>query len=221
MVTFVTEARQVSVPSWVTDLDAFRRWADTDDFPETGHVWFLKGEVWIDVSKEQIYTHGLVKTKITIVVGGLVDRENLGLFLVDGPLLTNVQADISGNPDAIFVANDTLESGEVRLIEGAEEGFVELEGSPDMVLEVISASSVHKDDVVLRQAYWEAGIKEYWLVDVRKAPLRFDILRHTAKGYAAARKQGGWVRSAVFGRSFRLRQRKSALGHPDFVLEVR
>jgi hypothetical protein len=44
------------------------------------------------------------------------------------------------------------------LIEGKEEGHVELEGSLDMVLEVVSASSVHKDTVVLRRAYWQAGM---------------------------------------------------------------
>src|SRR5205814_3191780 len=100
-------------------------------------------------------------------------------------------------------------------------GYVELEGSPDMVLEVISRSSVHKDTVVLRQAYWESEIREYWLVDVRREPLKFDILRHTAKGYAATRKQDGWIKSAVFGKSFQLTQGKSALGHPEFTLAVR
>ena len=41
------------------------------------------------------------------------------------------------------------------------------------------------------------------------------------KGYAAARKQDGWMKSAVFGQSFRLSQEKDALGHPLFTLEVR
>src|SRR5437879_5526087 len=81
----------------------------------------------------------------------------------------------------------------------------EVEGAPDMVLEVVSRSSVQKDTVILPKAYWEAGVREYWLVDARKAPLRFDIFRHTAKGYASTRKQaGGGVKSALFGRVFRL-----------------
>ena len=96
-----------------------------------------------------------------------------------------------------------------------------MEGSPDMVLEVISDSSTRKDLVVLRQAYWEAGVREYWLVDARRGPLKFDILRRTAKGYAATRKQDGWLKSAVFGKAFRLAQRRNARGHPEFTLEVR
>src|SRR2546427_408973 len=46
MVTFIDESNQVSVPSWVTDLASFRAWADADDFPEEGRIWYLKGEVW-------------------------------------------------------------------------------------------------------------------------------------------------------------------------------
>jgi Uma2 family endonuclease len=221
VVTFIDESNQVSVPGWVVDLESFRRWADGDDFPEHARIWYLKGEVWIDMSKEQIFSHLAIKQEFNIVLGSFVKAGNLGLFLPDGLFLSNVHADVAGNPDGTFIATNTLESGDVRLIEGAEEGYVELEGSPDMVLEVISRSSVHKDTVVLRQAYWEAEIREYWLVDVRREPLKFDILRHTAKGYAATRKQDGWLKSAVFGKSFQLTQGKSALGHPEFTLAIR
>ena len=89
------------------------------------------------------------------------------------------------------------------------------------MLEIISRGSVKKDRVTLRQAYWEAGVREYWLVDARKEPLSFDILRHTAKGYKAARKQDGWVKSSVFGKAFRLTQEPDALGHPEYTLAVR
>src|SRR5256885_8764701 len=53
-----------------------------------------------------------------------------------------------------------------------EEGYLELEGTPDMVLEVVSESSVQKDTKRLRQLYWQAGIREYWLVDARREPDR-------------------------------------------------
>jgi Uma2 family endonuclease len=90
-----------------------------------------------------------------------------------------------------------------------------------MVLEVVSASSEEKDTVVLRDLYWRAGVKEYWLVDPRGDDLAFDILRHGAKGYATARKQGGWLKSAVFGRSFRLTREVDRTGLPACTLAVR
>jgi Uma2 family endonuclease len=221
MITFVSEADRISVPPWIVDLASFRRWVASDDFPDSGRIWFLKGEVWIDMSKEQIFTHVQVKTEITVVLGGWVKTNQLGLFLADGAMLTNMSADISGVPDAVFVSKVSLQADRVRFVEGGEEGYVELAGAPDMVLEVISRSSVHKDTVVLRDAYWEAGIREFWLVDARGEAPTFDILRHTPKGFSATRRQGGWLKSAVFGKAFRLTRQTNALGHPEFTLEMR
>ena len=90
-----------------------------------------------------------------------------------------------------------------------------------MVLEVVSSSSVEKDTIILRDLYWQAGIREYWLVDARGENPIFDILRHTAKGYVATSKQRGWMKSVLFGKSFRLTQNKDALGHPEYTLGVR
>jgi Uma2 family endonuclease len=221
MTTSIHEPVVVRVPEWVVDLESFRRWADADDFPEKGRIWFLKGGIWVDMSKEQVFTHGAVKTEMAAVLSTLVKRERLGRFWCDGVFLSNVAADIAGKPDGIFVSRKALQTDQVRLVEGMEEGYPELEGSPDMVLEVVSRSSVHKDTVTMRQAYWEAGVREYWLVDVRQEPLRFDILRHTAPGYVATRRRDGWLKSAVFGRSFRLTQEPNGLGHPEYTLAVR
>ncbi|MCC6419213.1 MAG: Uma2 family endonuclease [Gemmataceae bacterium] len=135
-------------------------------------------------------------------------------------LLSNLDAEFTCQLDGTFVSFEGLRE-RVRLIEGAKEGHLELEGAPDMVLEVVSASSVQKDTVELRERYWKAGIAEYWLVDARGKRLAFDILRHTAKGYVATRRQGGWLRSAVFGRSFRLTRQDDPLGNPEYSLEIR
>jgi Uma2 family endonuclease len=211
-----------SVPAWVVDLDSFCRWVESDDVPEKLRVWYLKGEVWIDMSKEEVNTHVLLKSRFFIVLGSLVDAGRLGRFYPDGLFLRNNAADVAGNPDATFVSTAALQAKRVRPIRGKKGGIVGLEGSADMVLEVVSPSSVRKDTVVLKQAYWEAGVREYWLVDARREPLTFDIFRRTAKGYTATRKQDGWLKSLVFGKSFRLTQEvDAALGDAVFILEVR
>jgi Uma2 family endonuclease len=109
----------------------------------------------------------------------------------------------------------------VRLVEGEKEGYLELAGTPDMVLEIVSTSSVEKDTETLRMLYWRAGIPEYWIVDARGECLEFDILRLHSDGYAAVRKRGGWLKSRVFGRSFRLTQRVDDEGNPEYSLLVR
>ncbi len=221
MYTILTEGQEVDIPSWVVDLPSFRRWSDQDDFPDTGRIWFFQGKVWLDISKEQLFTHIQVKDQFTQVLVRLARKFKLGLYFSDGLLLTNVSADISGNPDGTFISKESLATGGVRLLEGAKGGYTEVEGSPDMVLEVVSRSSVRKDTEALRQAYWDAGVQEYWLVDARRPALRFEIFRHTAKGYVSVAKQAGWLRSKVIGKSFRLRQTKGPLGYPEFTLAVR
>jgi Uma2 family endonuclease len=216
-----TEGAEITIPDWVVDLESFRRWIDDEDLPEKASISYLNGGVWIDMSKEQVFTHVLVKTEISSGLRALVKEHGSGLFLGDGVRLTNIEANFSVKPDATFGSNESLSSGRVKLVEGIEEGYLELEGTPDMVLEVVSPTSERKDTEVMRRKYAEGGIQEYWLVDARKEPLSFDILRLTSRGYVATRKQQGWVRSAVFDRSFRLTRKTTALGHPDFTLEMK
>ncbi len=221
MVNIITDAEQLAVPAWVSDLESFRRWIDDRSVPEKARTWFYAGEVWVDMSKEQVFSHVLVKTKIAAALTALVDTDRLGMYLVDGVRLSHPGADLSVRPDGMFVGNTTLASGSVKLVEGMEEGYLELEGTPDMVLEVVSPTSVRKDKVLMRRAYWTADIPEYWLVDARQAPLTFEILLRKPRGYVPARKREGWARSPVFGKSFRLVQGTGPLGHPNYTLEMR
>lgn len=214
------EDDEVRVPDWVVDLESFRRWTDDDSFPERGHVSYLKGEVWVDMSKEQLFTHNGVKTEYTIVLGGIARTERRGRYFTDGAFLTSVEADVSNQPDGCYVSFESIAEGRVRVVEGVTAGHVELEGAADMVLEVVSASSVEKDTVILRRAYAEAGVREYWLVDARQSPPRFDILRRSKKGLTAVRKQAGWLYSDVFARWFRLTQAAGEDGFPSFTLQV-
>jgi Uma2 family endonuclease len=217
----VVVADQVRIPSWVNDLESFRRWARSDAYPERGWVSFLDGEIWVDTHMEQLFSHNRVKTCFTVALGSLVEAEQLGYYFSDRASLSHEGANLSTEPDGTFCSIDAVENKRVLLVEGVEEGYVELEGTADMVLEVVSTYSVRKDTKVLRNLYWKAAVPEYWLVDARKTPLQFDILRWTARGYATTRRQQGWLGSKVFGRSFRLETEPDRLGHPRYVFRSR
>jgi Uma2 family endonuclease len=212
-------ADQARIPDWIIDLESFRRWAHSDEFPEWGQFSYLDGELWVDPSMEQLFSHNLVKTEISAVLATLVRA--LGYFFSDRARLTTPEAGLSTEPDGLFAFWETVRIGRLRLVEGARGGYVELEGTPDMVLEILSRSSKRKDTVKLRELYGRARIPEYWLVDARGASPRFDIFRHTPKGYVTTRRQQGWLRSAVFGRAFQLTQGTDPLGHPRYTLAVR
>lgn len=220
MISVHVYSDSVRVPAWIHDLESFRRWMRSDEAPERTPVFFLAGEVWLDMSKEQFFSHNQLKKVFSGVLWRL-ERQARGRYIPDGMLITNEAADLSGNPDGAFVSNASIRNGRVQLIEDQEDGFVELEGTPDMVLEIVSDSSVEKDTEVLRDLYWKAGIREYWLVDARGERLDFQILKQAAHGYSSVRKVAGWLKSSVFGKSFRLTRRTDELGHPDFRLHVR
>lgn len=211
----------VAIPAEVADLNSFCDWAISDRFPG-GQYSYLRGAIWVDLSMETLYTHNQVKAEFTEVLRALVKSSDLGRFIPDGMLLRNTEADLSTEPDGMFVSYAALQSGRVRRIERKASDYLELEGTPEMVLEVVSETSVHKDTEELRELYWHAGILEYWLVDARATTPRFELLRHGRKGYTSTRKQaGGWMQSNVFGRAFQLTQTVDPLGDPLYVLNVR
>jgi Uma2 family endonuclease len=221
MSMLMTELSEVPIPDWVIDLSSFRKWVHSPAVPEDLKVFWIGGEVWVDMSKEQIFTHVYVKGEIVRVLGNLVIGTDLGRVFLDGALYTNDDADIAVNPDGLFVSRAARREGRVKYVRGSEGGHVEIQGTPDMVLEVVSRSSVIKDTERLFDGYWKAGIPEYWLVDARKSPARFDIYRHSAEGYVATRRRDGWLKSTVFGRQFRFVEGNDEFGDPAYSLEVR
>jgi Uma2 family endonuclease len=97
-------------------------------------------------------------------------------------------------------------------IEGSDR-LVEVRGSPDLVCEIVSKGSVRKDTVQLKKAYFDAGIREYWLIGARAKLLDFQILTRGKKGYAAIKPDAeGFLRSPVLRRHFRIIRRQNQLG---------
>lgn len=46
-----------------------------------------------------------------------------------------------------------------------------VEGAPDLIIEVLSKSTMSKDQIIKLSKYWRAGVREYWIVD----PYRSEI----------------------------------------------
>jgi hypothetical protein len=212
---------QVRLPANLTDLDAFRRWARSEDCPEKGHFGFLNGILWVDLSMEQYHTHNQVKNEFNRSLGNLVRDLGTGRYLCDGMLLTIPGVSLSTIPDGLFHTYAARHSGRVRLIPNARNvGGIELEGVPEMVLEVVSDSSVEKDNITLPGLYLAAGIEEFWRADAR-GELSFEIFYLTNGNYVCTRQPDGWCRSPLFGRDFQLTQATDPLGEPLFTLQVR
>jgi Uma2 family endonuclease len=100
--------------------------------------------------------------------------------------------------------------------------FIEVEGPPELVVEIVSDSSVKKDTQRLLAAYYQAGVEEYWLVDARVEPLLFCINRRGSSSYEpVVADAAGYQRSAVLGCGYRLLRRQTAPGRLAFDLLTR
>jgi Uma2 family endonuclease len=213
-------SESIQIPLWVINNNTFLRWACSDEFPERGRLSFLNGEVRVDMSPEELYTHNRLKGEFATALTTVVKGNRLGQFFHDRTLLTHRAIGLSTEPDGMFISFDSIRSKRVRKVRGAVRGYKAWAGSPDMVLEVVSDSSVYKDTVELKSLYWEAGIAEYWLVDGRQGE-DFAIFRHQRTGYAPATKRAGWHKSEVFHSWFKLGRRTDEVGDPEYNLEIR
>ena len=156
------------------------------------------------MSPEEVRTHNSAKRDLIVDLTLETRRRNLGDVFIDGVLLVNKAADLATEPDLIFCRWETLQSGRASLMERQPGSGrqVELHGSPDLVVEIVSRSSVKKDKKDLREAYFRADIPEYWIVDARKK-LSFEILNWHTEGYrpapmdAAGRRQSQVLQSLV------------------------
>lgn len=214
--------KAIEVPASAHTYQGFREWTLSDDFPEQGRITYIAGRVYVDLTMEELEGHNKAKTVVSRELSLLTDREDLGEFYSDGTRVANPEADVSNEPDAVFCLWETLESGRAVLVPKTSdaEQYMLVEGTPDVVVKIVSDSSVTKDKGELRDSYHKAGIPEYWLIDARKR-LEFQILLWSPAGYQPAPGQSGWQKSRVFGRQFRLSRRKARLGHWKYQLEAR
>src|SRR5689334_17519552 len=94
---------EICIPASARTLDGFRAWCASGEFPEPKRISFIHQEIVIDMSPEEPETHNKVKTVLTRVISGIVEDRELGTFYSDGMLLTNETAEVSTEPDAMFV----------------------------------------------------------------------------------------------------------------------
>ncbi|MCI0683238.1 MAG: Uma2 family endonuclease [Gemmataceae bacterium] len=212
-----------TIPETARTLQGFREWSWSKNYPQHGRISYLGGEIVVDMSKERAECHVKVKAELYRVLTNLTAEQDLGEFFTDGMGVTNVAANVSHVPDAVFVSWQSYELGRVHKVpsKAAAGDYVELEGSPDWILEVVSPSSVYKDTERLPKLYHRAGILEYWLVDARGDKIDFQIYRWEAKAYVPQSSRGGWQVSPVFGRHFRLKRAKNRIGDWHYDLEMK
>ncbi len=70
MASSVVFEDRIEIP-YFRSLAEFRQWASSDDFPEQGRIDYIRGRIEVDMSPENVFFHGSVKTEVVV---GLVPQ---------------------------------------------------------------------------------------------------------------------------------------------------
>lgn len=212
------------IPRDALTLEGFRRWAASPEFPETGRIDFLAGDVEVELSPEELFSHGLVKGAIYAGLHNLLTALDTGEVFTDSTRYTSDSAGLSAEPDVVVVLFESLDAGRVRYrsLGRRPDRLSEIEGAADLVVEVVSEDSVAKDTRRLPRLYAQAGVPELWVVDARGEDVQFRAWSLRGGTYVPNEPDPeGWIWSARLGHFFQLTRRVTPRGTWRYALEHR
>ena len=83
MATILRIEDQVEIPMDLKDLADFRRWAVSEAFPERGRIDYVAGSIEVDMSPEDLHTHGKLKVELVRALADRVSEADLGELYTD------------------------------------------------------------------------------------------------------------------------------------------
>ena len=218
---------RVEIPFDLRTLDDFRAWTHSESFPEDGRIDYIDGRIEVDMSPENAFTHGTPKMAIAEVLNPIASENDYGWLFCDCTRIVSKEAKLSAEPDLVFITEASLTDGRVKPVPGKtgsnenDDNIVEFEGGPDLIVEIVSNSSVKKDTLRLPKAYFAAGVREFWLVDVRRGQMHFTIhTRGKSEFVPQVADADGMQASAVLNASFLLTRRQTPSGRWRYRLAV-
>jgi Uma2 family endonuclease len=215
----VARCTSISIPASARTQEGFNRWATSDDFPDRCRVSWIRGEILIDMSPEEIESHNKLKTELTRAMATFVKQHRLGECYSDRTLITNEEAELSTEPDFMFASKASIKSRRIWKQKTEQGLYMSLVGSPDFVIELVSKNSVTKDTRLLKKAYQAADVKEYWLIDARKHEMSIQIFSLGKSGFQSVPVKRGRWKSPLFGAEFHLHREQDEFGYWDYTLD--
>jgi len=98
--------------------------------------------------------HQRINRKLSGFIGSFVDKNNLGEVLC-APTDVLLSETEKPQPDILFISKEHLDI----ITE------MNIQGTPDLVVEILSPSTGKYDKVEKSKMYYKYGVKEYWIVD--------------------------------------------------------
>jgi Uma2 family endonuclease len=145
---------------------ASKHWtfADLMQFDETERYEIYDGRL-ISMAPSPDFYHQELAARLFLALAGFVRPRQLGR-VVFAPLDVVMADDNTAQPDLLFIANEN--AGIIRKW---------VFGAPDLVVEILSPSSIRRDRQDKLEQYARFGVKEYWIVDPANRSLEILALR--------------------------------------------
>ncbi|HXR96339.1 MAG TPA: Uma2 family endonuclease [Terriglobales bacterium] len=134
------------------------------------------------VSPSPVPRHQRIVGRLYLLIGTYLQAHHIGELFV-APLDVKLSEHDIVEPDLLYVAS-------------ARAGIVgddNVQGAPDLVIEILSPSTRGRDLRLKRDRYEQQGVGEYWLVD--PASDRITVLRRVGDAYVEA---GAYCPGAAF-----------------------
>ncbi|MFN3533169.1 MAG: Uma2 family endonuclease [Candidatus Brocadia sp.] len=113
--------------------------------------------------------HQRISRKIEFVLEKFVTKNDLG-EIFDAPCDVYLDEENVVQPDILFILKDRL-----NII-----GEKNIQGAPDLVVEIVSENSGYRDLVVKKKLYARFGVKEYWIVIPESKEIEVYILKDSS-----------------------------------------
>jgi len=103
------------IPADAHTFEGFWRWVESDEFPETGRIDFIAGEIYADMSPEDVGSHSVVKVAISTKLQVLVSEQDQGEVYSDRTRI-NHSTGLSVEPDVVVALWESFERGRLRRV---------------------------------------------------------------------------------------------------------
>ena len=178
MPTPATDRPEVDLP----EKDRYTH-EDYQQLPEGAPYELIRGH--LVVSPSPTVQHQRLVRKLSRALDDHVQRSDAGGEVLFAPMDVPLSDDTVVQPDVLYVSGERAD----RI------GEQETNGAPDLIMEVVSPSTSHRDVFDKKRLYEETEVREYWIADpdsetVEVPPLTDEGLslheRHVDAGTAAS-----------------------------------
>lgn len=144
----------------------------------------LDGELFIPPAPSIAHQH--VAMKLGTRLDSYVEEANLGVVFSAPTDVVLTQTDVV-QPDLIFISSER--AGIVTT--------ANIQGAPDLIVEIRSDSTAERDETLKRQLYEECSVQEYWLVDPEARTITVLLLGEDGYAEAATYTEGHTLTSPM------------------------